>query len=70
MDAFDLVVTNGICVTASDVSPCDVGIRDGKIALLAPSGSLADTNAARVIDAQGGFVTVRDRSSWRRETWH
>jgi dihydropyrimidinase len=58
MDSFDLVITNGICVTASDVAAFDVAIKDEKIALLAPSGSLGTANAAKVIDAQGGFITV------------
>jgi len=57
MDSFDLVITNGICVTASDVAAFDVAIKDEKIALLAPSGSLGTANAAKVIDAQGGFIT-------------
>ncbi|KIW03785.1 dihydropyrimidinase [Verruconis gallopava] len=52
---FDLVVTNGVCVTASDIAPLDIAIKDGKIALLAPSGSLAGTGA-REIDAEGGYV--------------
>jgi dihydropyrimidinase len=58
MDSFDLVITNGVCVTASDVAAFDVAIKDEKIALLAPSGSLAKANASKIIDAQGGFITV------------
>ncbi len=58
MDHFDLVITNGVCVTASDVSPYDVAIKDEKVVLLAPSGSLAKVPAARVIDAEGAYVTV------------
>lgn len=57
-DSFDLVITNGVCVTASDIAPLDVAVKDEKIVLLAPSGSLANATATKVIDAQGGFVTV------------
>ncbi|KAF4343147.1 transcription activator acu-15 [Fusarium beomiforme] len=57
MEAFDLVITNGVCVTASDVGAYDVAIKDGRIALLAPSGSLAETNALRIIDSEGAYVT-------------
>ena len=59
MMEFDLVITNGTCVTATDVGRYDIGIKDEKIALLAPSGFLANVNATRVIDAEGGYVTVR-----------
>ncbi|KAL4817417.1 hypothetical protein BDW67DRAFT_190344 [Aspergillus spinulosporus] len=52
---YDLVITNGICVTASDVAPLDVAIKGEKIALLAPSGFLAK-QGTRVIDAEGGFI--------------
>lgn len=55
---FDLVITNGVCVTASDVAPLDVAIRDEKVVLLAPSGSLAQAKATRVIDAEGAYITV------------
>lgn len=55
---FDLVVTNGVCATAADVAPLDVGIKSGKIVLLAPSGSLSQSKASRLIDAEGGYVMV------------
>lgn len=55
---YDLVITNGVCVTASDVGKWDLAIKDEKIVLQAPSGSLAHSNATRIIDAQGGFVMV------------
>ncbi len=54
---YDLVITNGVCVTASDVAPLDVGIRGDKVAVLAPSGSLATARTTRLIDAAGGYVT-------------
>ena len=55
---FDLVVTNGVCVTAADVAPLDIGVAEGKIVLLAPSGTLAKAKASRLIDAEGGYVMV------------
>ncbi|KAI1335175.1 hypothetical protein F5Y15DRAFT_258536 [Xylariaceae sp. FL0016] len=55
-DDFDLVITNGVCATASDLAPLDVGIKGPKIALLAPSGSLAKAKTKRLIDAEGGWV--------------
>lgn len=55
---FDLVVTNGVCVTAADVAPLDIGISGGKIVLLAPSGSLGKAKASKLIDAEGGYVMV------------
>ncbi|KAH9906172.1 D-hydantoinase [Xylariomycetidae sp. FL2044] len=56
MDEYDLVITNGICATATDVAPLDVAVKDEKIALLAPSGSLAKAKTKRLIDAEGGYV--------------
>ncbi|KAH7308440.1 D-hydantoinase [Stachybotrys elegans] len=53
---YDLVITNGVCVTASDVAAWDIAIKDEKIVLQAPSGSLAEAKAKRIIDAQGGYV--------------
>ena len=60
---YDLVIINGICVTASDVAPYDVAIKDEKIVLLAPSGSLKDASTKRLIDAEGGYVMVRCRNN-------
>ncbi|KAI0481139.1 D-hydantoinase [Xylariaceae sp. FL0804] len=56
-EPYDLVITNGVCVTASDVAPLDIAVRGEKIALLAPSGSLASAPARRRIDAEGAWVT-------------
>lgn len=53
---YDLVITNGVCVTASDIAAFDIGIRGEKIKLLAPSGSLASASTKRLIDAKGGYV--------------
>ena len=62
MASFDLLILNGLVVTACDVGHYDIAIKDEKIALLAPQGSLAETQAKRVIDAEGGYVMVRLRS--------
>ena len=58
MDAFDLLVANGLVVTAGDTANYDIAIKDGKIAFLAPPGVLGKSKATRVIDAEGGYVTV------------
>ncbi|KAF2969805.1 hypothetical protein GQX73_g3754 [Xylaria multiplex] len=57
MDEYDLVITNGVCVTAADVAPLDIAIRDEKIVLLAPSGLLSKARTKRLIDAEGGYIT-------------
>jgi dihydropyrimidinase len=52
MDSFDLVIRNGTVATASDIMQCDVGIKDGKVAMLGrglPSGR-------EEIDASGKLV--------------
>lgn len=58
MDSFDLLVINGLVVTASDTANYDIAIKDGKIALLAPPGVLDVKRAKKVIDAEGGYVMV------------
>ncbi|KAI9656805.1 MAG: hypothetical protein M1821_003444 [Bathelium mastoideum] len=54
---FDLVVKNGVIVTASEVLPSglDIGIKDEKIACVGVS--LPQGQKTRVIDAQGGYIT-------------
>ncbi|KAI1180925.1 hypothetical protein F4777DRAFT_179019 [Nemania sp. FL0916] len=56
-DEVDLIITNGVVVTAADIAPFDIAVKDGKVALLCPSGSLAGVRAKRLIDAEGGYVT-------------
>lgn len=53
---YDLIITGGICVTASDVASWDIAVKDEKIVLLAPSGALKNTKAVKTIDADGGYV--------------
>ena len=67
MDAFDTLVINGIVVTASDTASYDIAIKDGKIALLALPSLLDVSKAKRVIDAEGGYVTVSAFSCARPE---
>lgn len=59
MEPYDLLVINGLVVTAADVGHYDIAIKDEKIALLASKGSLAGIAAERVIDAEGGYVMAR-----------
>lgn len=53
-DRLDLIVRGGTLVTGSGRSRADIGVRDGRIAAVAPPGSLA--SAADVFDAAGLFV--------------
>jgi dihydropyrimidinase len=52
MPDLDLAIRGGTVVTAADVTRCDIGIRDGKIAVLAASLP----GAARTLDATGLLV--------------
>ncbi len=58
MAEFDLLVVNGLVVTTGDTAHYDIAIKYGKIALLAPPGVLDKGQATKVIDAEGGYVTV------------
>jgi dihydropyrimidinase len=51
---FDVLITDGTVVTASDTYTADIGIRDGKIAAI--GAQLPRENAARVISAKGKLV--------------
>lgn len=53
---YDLVVVNGVVVTASDIAEYDIAIQGEKIALLAPKGT--PLRAKKTIDAKGGYVMV------------
>jgi len=55
---FDLIIKNGVVATAADVGKYDIGVKDGKIMMLAPSIDAKDSPKAKVIDAEGAFVTV------------
>lgn len=56
MDSFDLIIINGVVVTAGDLAKFDVAVKDGKVALLAPAGLLLQSSSKKVIDARGGYV--------------
>jgi len=58
MECIDLLIVNGLVVTASDTASYDIAIQGGTVALLAPQGVLPREKAVRVIDAQGGYVMV------------
>lgn len=51
----DLIIRNGIVVTASDQVACDIGIKDGKIRFLA--AGLPSLDGCQEIDAEGGYIT-------------
>src|SRR6202048_1888017 len=54
---FDLIVTGGKGVMRSgSAEPADIGVSGGKIAAVGAPGSLADTGAARIVDAAGQIV--------------
>lgn len=53
---FDCVVLNGTVVTAADTGRYDIGIKDGKVNLLAPAFALAESPTSRMIDAEGAYV--------------
>lgn len=52
----DLIIRSDRVVTSHGVGSFDVGIADGKIAIVAQSGALSDEQAGRVIDATGKIV--------------
>ena len=53
---FDIVVKNGVVITASDEVRCDIGIKDGIIKVLAHDLPIGPNT--KVIDAEGGYITV------------
>lgn len=59
---FDLVVKNGIVVTAADESACDIGIKDGVVVCLGKDLPVGE--GVEVIDAEGGYVTVSHSSAF------
>ncbi|KAJ5720416.1 uncharacterized protein N7483_008350 [Penicillium malachiteum] len=56
MAKFDLIITNGKVVSASDISACCIGVKDGKVRTLIDSFDPEEMEGARVIDAQGAYV--------------
>ena len=71
----DLAVINGLVFIEGGFRKADVGIKDGKFALIAEPGCLPE--AERTIDAGGKYVLpggidthvhYRDPGHWERET--
>lgn len=58
MAEYDLLVLNGLVVTAEETREFDIAIKDGVIAKVVPRGSLATVTAKKTIDAEGGMVMV------------
>ncbi|TKX21285.1 dihydropyrimidinase-like protein [Elsinoe australis] len=54
---FDLVLKNGLIVTASEVLPAglEIGVKGGKISCIGTSLPTSDTT--KVIDCEGGYIT-------------
>ena len=52
----DLVIKNGIVVSASDETRCDIAVKDGKVVLRMQGVPVPE--GCQVIDAEGGYVTV------------
>lgn len=52
MSELDLVIRNAVVITASETTPMEIGVKDGRIALLGQ----ALPASAREIDAEGKFV--------------
>jgi dihydroorotase-like cyclic amidohydrolase len=56
--SFDLIIKNGLVATAADLGKYDIGVKNGKIAILALSIDPKESPGAKVIDAEGAFATV------------
>ncbi len=54
MKAYDLLIKNGTVVTATDMYPCDIGVKDGKI--YAMEKDIDAELAEKVCDASGKLV--------------
>jgi formylmethanofuran dehydrogenase subunit A len=59
MVEFDLLIVNGIVVTDTEIAENAIAVKDGKIVRLISSSEQPYPSADKVIDAQGGYVTVR-----------
>ncbi|KAF2721264.1 D-hydantoinase [Polychaeton citri CBS 116435] len=57
--ALDLIIKNGVVVTASEILPADteIGIKNGKIVCLGTSLRSLSTDVTQVIDAGGAYIT-------------
>ena len=57
---YDVIILNGVVVTDTEISDLDIAVKDEKIAKLVPRGGLKDAKATKTIDAEGGYVMVRE----------
>lgn len=55
-DEFDLLILNGLVVTAEGVREADIGIREGRIAEVTTRGRFEYAQSKKTIDAEGGYV--------------
>ena len=53
---YDLIIQNGIVVTATEIRTADIAVKDEKIAAIEAPGTFKNAAASRIIDAEGGFV--------------
>jgi dihydropyrimidinase len=58
MAEYDLLVLNGLVVTADETGQFDIAVKDGKTAKVVPRGNLDGVTAKKTIDAEGGMVMV------------
>ncbi len=54
MQAYDLLIKNGTVVTTSDMVPCDIAVKDGRIAAM--EADIDPQSAKEVCDASGKLV--------------
>lgn len=55
---YDLIIVNGVVVSDTEIGEYDIAVRDEKIAKVVSRGGLNDAKAAKMIDAEGGYVMV------------
>ena len=60
---YDLLVLNGIVVTDTDTGEYDVAVKGEKIANIVSRGGLSGAVVKQTIDAQGGYVMVRFKTT-------
>ena len=60
MATYDLIVLNGLVLREEETGEFDIAVTGGKISKVVPRGQLSRENAKRFIDAEGGWIMVRD----------
>ncbi|KAG4435896.1 hypothetical protein IFR05_008627 [Cadophora sp. M221] len=56
MAEYDLLVLNGLVVTADEIGLFDIAVKDGRIEKVVSRGTLESVTAKKTIDAEGGMV--------------